>query len=183
MAGVELHTPRLLVRTFRRSDIDRMLPLISAKEIAATTLRIPHPYTRDDAEQFLTYVEQEGGKGLAHRFAIVEKSSNDYCGNVGLHIEPEHSRAELGYWIGLPYWGRGYATEAAQAVVAYGFRELRLNRIFATVFAGNAASRRVAQKAGLRYEGLMHQHVKKWGKYVDVEIYGALSSDLLPWNQ
>ena len=154
-----------------------MLPLISAREIAATTLRIPHPYTRKEAEEYFDAMQAEAAKGKMLRLSIFIASGDEYCGSVGMHIEREHGRAEIGYWIGVPYWGRGYASEAAQAAVAHGFGELGLNRIYATVFGGNTASRRVAEKAGMKYEGCMPQHVNKWGRYLDVEIYGVLAAN------
>ena len=174
-AGREIRTTRLVLRPLDRAHLDHMLPLISAREIAATTLRIPHPYTRQDAEQYFEVMEAEIEKGKMLRLSIFVASSDEYCGSVGLHIEREHERAEMGYWIGVPYWGRGYASEATQATVAYGFRELGLNRIYATVFEGNTASRRVAEKAGMSYEGCMRQHVNKWGRFLDVEMYGVLA--------
>ncbi len=173
-----VRTRRLILRPLERAHLDQMLPLISAREVAATTLRIPHPYTRQDADQYFEAMEAEIEKGKMLRRSIFIASSNEYCGSVGLHIEREHGRAELGYWIGVPYWSRGYASEAAHAIVEYGFSELRLNRIYATVFAGNAASRRVAEKAGMRFEGCMRQHVSKWGKFLDMEVYGVLAADL-----
>ena len=173
----DIRTCRLVLRPLQRAHLDQMLPLISAREIAATTLRIPHPYTRQDAEQYFEAMEAEIDKGKMLRRSVFVASSDEYCGSVGLNIEREHGRAELGYWIGVPYWGRGYATEAAQAIVEYGFSELRLNRIYATVFAGNRASRRVAEKAGMRYEGCMRQHVSKWGKFLDIEVYGVLATN------
>jgi len=177
-ATVELRTPRLFLCSLRHSHLDSMLPLISAKEVAATTLRIPHPYTRDDAEKYFASMEPEVDKGKMLRMSIFVEFSGEYCGSIGLHIEREHGRAELGYWIGVPFWGHGYASEAASAIVAYGIQTLGLNRIFATVFAGNTASRRVAEKSGMKYEGCMRQHVNKWGKYLDVEIYAVLASEL-----
>ncbi len=177
-AGPELQTARLCLRPLSRAHLESMLPLISAREIAATTLRIPHPYTREDAEQYFSSMEKLIDEGVMLRRSIFIRSSDEYCGSVGLHVEKDHGRAEMGYWIGVPYWGRGYASEAARAVVEYGLRELGLNRIYATVFAGNTASRRVAEKAGMRYEGCMKQHVKKWGEYRDLEIYAVLAADI-----
>lgn len=173
----DIRTGRLVLRPLQRAHLDQMLPLISVREIAATTLRIPHPYTRKDAEQYFEAMEAEIDKGKMLRRSVFLASSDEYCGSVGLNIEREHGRAELGYRIGVPYWDRGYASEAAQATVEYGFSELRLNRIYATVFAGNTASRRVAEKAGMRYEGCKRQHVSKWGKFLDVELYGVLATD------
>ena len=177
-AGPDLQTARLSLKPLTRAHFESMLSLISDREIAATTLRIPHPYTRDDAEQYFASMEKLIDEGTMLRRSIFIRSLDEYCGSVGLHIEKDHDRAEMGYWIGVPYWGRGYASEAARAMVDYGFRELGLNRIYATVFAGNTASRRVAEKAGMRYEGCMKQHVKKWGEYKDLEIYAILAADM-----
>ena len=83
-------------------------------------------------------------------------------------------RAELGYWIGKPYWGQGYCTEAARATLDFGFEQLGLNRIFAHHFARNPASGRVMQKIGMTREGRLRQHVKKWDAFEDLELYGIL---------
>ena len=145
-AGPELRTSRLILRPIDRSHLELMLPLISAREIAATTLRIPHPYTQKDADEYFAAMEVLVEKGVMLRRSIFLVDTDEYCGSVGLHIERDHDRAEMGYWIGVPYWGRGIASEAAEAIVRYGFTDLNLNRIYATVFAGNVASRRVAEK-------------------------------------
>src|SRR5512143_750062 len=170
----ELLTERLLLRDFRRADTADIVRLAGAREVAATTLRIPHPYTEADAEQFLK-MRQESRFG--HSFAITLRSTGELCGGVGLHADAVHPRAELGYWIGVPYWGRGYATEAARAVVDFGFRELKLSRIFAHHFAGNDASARVLQKIGMKHEGRSRQHVEKWGRLLDLENYGILRAE------
>jgi [ribosomal protein S5]-alanine N-acetyltransferase len=98
-------------------------------------------------------------------------------GAVGLRINPEHRHAEIGYWIGRPYWGHGYASEAATVVVGYGFEQLGLNRIFAKHFATNPASGRVMQKIGMRYEGRNRGHILKWGEFLDDEVYGVLADE------
>ena len=92
-------------------------------------------------------------------------------------IEPDHRHAELGYWIGVPFWKSGYATEAARAVVNHGFNTLGLHRIFATHFRDNLASARVLTKIGMRHEGCQRAHILKWGEFLDVEMYGMLASD------
>jgi RimJ/RimL family protein N-acetyltransferase len=83
----------------------------------------------------------------------------------------------LGYWIGVPYWGNGYATEAGRAVLDHGFGELGLNRVYAHCFARNPASRRVLEKLGMRHEGTRRRHTLKWGEYLDEEEFGILASD------
>jgi RimJ/RimL family protein N-acetyltransferase len=97
---------------------------------------------------------------------------------VGLRVEPDHRRAELGYWIGVPYWGKGYATEAARALVQYGFETLQLHRIFASHFANNSVSAKVLRKIGMRHEGRQRGHILKWGEFLDIEMYGMVGSDV-----
>jgi RimJ/RimL family protein N-acetyltransferase len=99
---------------------------------------------------------------------------------VGLHIEAAHARAELGFWIGVPYWGRGYATEAARAVVKYAFETRKLHRIYASHFRDNLASKRVLLKLGMRYEGRARHHIQKWGRFIDLENYGLLAEEHRP---
>ncbi|MGO4371700.1 GNAT family N-acetyltransferase, partial [Paenibacillus sp. MCAF20] len=88
-----------------------------------------------------------------------------------------HNRAELAYWMGKPYWGLGYATEAARRVVQFGFEELALNRIHAAAMTRNPASYNVMIKAGMKYEGTFPQHIKKWEQYEDLVFYGLNRSD------
>lgn len=171
---IELHTPRLVLRTYTRHDIPALLPLIGAREIAATTLRIPHPYTQKDAEDLLRRSREEND---TVRLAILLEKSRTFIGGVGLRLEPDHHRGELGYWIGVPYWGNGYATEAARALLQYGFEELKLHRIYAEHYSGNPASGKILANLGMRQEGCLRQHILKWGEYRDSNVYGILQSE------
>jgi len=173
MTPFVIQTSRLELRRLAESDIPELLPLIGAREVFETTLRIPHPYEERHAREFLASPAKE--KEL--RLIIRIRSDSKLCGGIGLHPENEHNRAELGYWIGVPFWGNGYATEAAQAVVRYGFETLKINRIFAAHFAGNDASGNVLRKLGMRYEGRMRQAVMKCGKFIDLERYAILRED------
>jgi RimJ/RimL family protein N-acetyltransferase len=177
MVFTTLQTERLTLRAYVLSDIPALVPLIGAREVAATTLRIPHPYTESDARDFIARVQEDLSNGGSLPLAIVVSESGALCGGVRLRIEPDHRRAELGYWIGVPYWGNGYATEAASAVVKYGFGTLGLHRIFANHFANNPASARVLTKIGMRHEGSLRAHVLKWGEFLDLEMYGLLASE------
>jgi len=178
MLFTPLQTERLTLRAYTHSDIPALLPLIGAREVAATTLRIPHPYSESDARDFIAGTQEEFSNGSGLRLGIVVRDSDTLSGGVGLRIEPDQLRAELGYWIGVPYWGNGYATEAARIVVKYGFETLRLHRIFASHFANNPASARVLRKIGMRHEGCLRAHVLKWGEFLDLEMYGMLASDV-----
>jgi RimJ/RimL family protein N-acetyltransferase len=98
-------------------------------------------------------------------------------GSISLHISQQDARAEVGWWIGVPYWNRGYCTEAARALLGYGFETLDLNRIQGRHLARNPASGRVMIKIGMRYEGTMRQAVCKWGVFEDVVLYAILKSE------
>lgn len=174
---VVLHTARLLLRPLRRDDIPALLPLIGAREVAATTLRIPHPYTPADADRFLEYTDQVWEKGEGARFGVFLRDGERLLGGIGLQANREHRHAELGYWIGVPFWGQGYCTEAVRELLKYGFEVLELQRIFATHFVNNPASGRILQKLGMQHEGTLRRHILKWGEYLDVELYALLASD------
>ncbi len=92
-------------------------------------------------------------------------------------LTPEFQLAEMGYWIGVPFWGRGYCTEAAQRVIEYGFEDLNLNRIQGTHYTDNPASGRVMVKLGMAYEGCRRQHTRKDGAFKDINLYGLLRQD------
>jgi RimJ/RimL family protein N-acetyltransferase len=176
-APQELRTARLLLRSLEREDVPALVRLAGAKEIAATTLNIPHPYTENDARSFVAKASEEFGAGNSIAYAISIAPSRELCGAVGLNIAETHSRAELGYWIGVPFWHRGFATEAALAALAFGFDTLRLHRIYAHHFSGNTASQRVLEKIGMRHEGRSRAHIRKWDEFIDVENYGLLAEE------
>lgn len=165
-----LETARLKLRPYRETDIPELLPLIGTREVAATTLRIAHPYTEQDAKDFLALSREPGKIWLA----ITLRSDGRQIGGAGLRVDDQHQHAELGYWLGAPYWGQGYATEAAREMMRYGFEELRLHRIVASHFKHNAASGRILTKLGMRHEGCHREHLRKWDQFVDSELYGIL---------
>ncbi len=172
-----LTTKRLRLRPFTLLDAPAIQRLAGAPEIAATTLRIPHPYPEGLAEAWV--LSHRGGyeRGEELTLAITRLEDEALLGAIGLAIAAQDARAELGYWIGVPYWGQGYATEAAAALLAYGFQALGLARIHACHFAGNTASGRVLQKIGMTHEGRQRQHVLKDGQPQDLELYGILREE------
>lgn len=163
-----LKTARLVLRPFELADVPRVQELASAREVALNTLSIPHPYPAGAAEQWIASHDRET------TFAI---DDGELVGACGLVVKRDDDVAEIGYWIGVPYWGRGYATEAAAAVIRYGFEQLNLNRIYAAHFARNPQSGNVLRKLGMRHEGTLRQHHKKWGEYQDAEMYAILRQD------
>ncbi len=171
-----LETARLTLRPYTDSDIAELVPLIGTREVAATTLRIPHPYNEQDARQFLATIDVGGEV----RMAVTLRADRRLIGGVGLRIDELHQHAELGYWLGVPYWGMGYATEAAREMLRYGFEGLRLHRIFASHFKHNPASGRILTKLGMRYEGCQREHIHKWDQLIDSELFGMLRQE---WEQ
>jgi RimJ/RimL family protein N-acetyltransferase len=175
-----LRTPRLTLGALTPADAPTLVSLAGAFEIADTTATIPHPYTPDAARSFLALDAAECAAGHAVRFAV-RLDGNGLIGVVGLQqIVRDRLRAELGYWIGVPWWGRGFATEAARAVVRYGFDELGLHKIHAHYLARNPASGTVLDRVGMQREGLLREEVLKWGRYEDVILCGMLRTDTRP---
>lgn len=176
-APQELRTRRLLLRSIERDDLPAIVSLAGAREIATTTANIPHPYTETDAQSFLAHAEDDFRAGRSVTFVVTLLQGGELSGAVGLVITSAQESAELGYWIGLPYWGQGFATEAATSAVAFGFETLRLNRIQASHFAGNTASQRVLEKIGMHHESSSRLWIRRRNRSINVEIYGLLASE------
>lgn len=171
-----IRTQRLLLRPFRPEDAPAVQRFAGAREIADTTLNIPHPYTDGMAEEWIGTHAGAWERNEMATFAVTT-TGDGLVGAVSLRLRPEHRRAELGYWIGVPFWGRGYATEAARALVRFGFDTLDLNRIHATHFTRNPASGAVLRKIGMRHEGTLRQHVRKWNQAEDLALYAILRQE------
>lgn len=148
-------------------------------KIAETTLNIPHPYEDGMAEAWIGTHRETFKEGKGVTYAIVNKSTNDLIGAIGLMINPSHRKAELGYWIGLPYWSKGYCTEASLPLIDYGFNELDLNKINSRALVTNTASWTVMEKIGMLYEGTLRQDVMKNGVAYDLKSYAILKDDYL----
>ena len=168
-----LRTERLVLRPFTPDDAPAVQTLCGEYEIALNTLLIPHPYPDGMAEQWIDTHREDFENGRLLTLAI---DDGQLAGAVGLVFKGD-AIAELGYWVGKPFWGRGYASEAAREMVRYGFETCRLHRIFAMHFSRNPASGRVLRNAGMQYEGKLRQHLKKWDEYLDIEAYGILATE------
>jgi RimJ/RimL family protein N-acetyltransferase len=171
-----LTTERLVLRPFGRRDAPLVQRYAGERAIAATTLNIPHPYLDGMAESWIATHSAAWSERRLATFAIAT-GTEPLVGAVALEIVEAHRRAELGYWIAIPFWGRGYATEAARAAVRFAFGELDLERVCAFYLAGNPASGRVLAKVGFRPEGRLRRHVVKWNRVEDLEVVGLLRSE------
>lgn len=173
-----LTTDRLVLRPLDAQDAPRLVELLNAREIYDTTLEIPVPYTLADAETWIKLASDLNDRSEAVNFSIRLRAQDELIGGIGLRaFVPEHGRAELGYWIGVPYWNHGYMTEAVEAVIDYGFQELGLHRIWAGHMVGNEASGRVQAKAGMTREGVLRHQYCKNGTWVDDVVYAILRDE------
>lgn len=171
-----LESERLILRPFSLDDVDRVAELAGASVVADATLHVPHPYHPDNARSWISTHAENADRGTNFELAITLRDGT-LIGAMSIRPNKRDSRGEIGYWIGVAYWGQGYATEAGRAVLRFGFETLKLNRIYAMHFARNPASGRVMQKLGMTHEGCQRQHVRKGDRYEDAVLYGILREE------
>jgi ribosomal-protein-alanine N-acetyltransferase len=162
------------VRSWKASDISSIVRHANNQKIAANLRdRFPHPYTERDARAFLRHVLHSAPETL---FAIT--FDGEAIGGIGFMLQADVERvsAEIGYWLGETFWGRGIATEALMAVTRYAFEEHELTRLFALPFATNAASCRVLEKAGYVLEGRLRRSAIKNGVIQDQLQYAYVAA-------
>lgn len=165
---------RVVLRAFALSDADRVQQLAGDEMVAATTRNIPHPYKDGMADEWISMHQSlhKNGNGLV--YAITHRQKKHLMGAVSLmSIEKQH-QAELGYWLGTEYWGKGYTTEAAGLLIEHAFSQLGLIRIYAHCMAGNRASARILTKIGMEHEGTRKLHIRKGNFFDDQEEFGLL---------
>jgi ribosomal-protein-alanine N-acetyltransferase len=132
----------------------------------------PHPYTIADARFFLELVEHNK---VGHVFAIYDRETFVGVGSIVPQADVYRHSAEIGYWLGEPFWNKGYATETVKLLTQYAFEQLNLVRVYAGVFAGNIASMKVLEKAGYQLEAVLQSSVTKYGKLLDQHLYSILA--------
>lgn len=172
-----LETARLILRPFVAADTTLVQTFAGAREIADTTLAIPHPYPDGAAAAWIATHQPAWEAGTSVTYAITFQDTGSLIGAVGVTIVKAHALAELGYWVAVPYWNHGYCTEAARAVVTFGFDALGLHRIQARHLTRNPPSGRVMQKIGMRQEGVLRHAIRKWDRFEDVALYGLLDAE------
>jgi RimJ/RimL family protein N-acetyltransferase len=162
------------------ADKPALLEHLRTREIHDTTLTIPYPYSKADADWWIKKrIEQARKQGKELTFAM--RDAGKLIGVVGadnLEAGTAAHRAEVGYWLAKPYWGQGLTTDAVRAFVSYAFTELQVLRLTAQVFEFNIASARVLEKNGFTLEGRLRKHLCKDGQLIDVRFYGLLKDEL-----
>jgi 8-oxo-dGTP diphosphatase len=144
-------TQRLALRLLRPADAPAIQSYVSDPAVALMTARIPHPYPEGAAAEFIAEMAKDVATGRRLICAVATQDDDAVVGAIELNPNAVTRQAELGYWIGKPFWGRGYATEAGAAMLALGFRELGLRRIMARALEANPASIRVQEHLGFSF--------------------------------
>ena len=150
-----IETDRLRMRTLRGDDLTDLVVLINNWEVARWVSSVPHPYTKTDGRAWIARVQQDHATGRPLRFAIALRECDRLIGGIGLDgsTGDESEEPALGYWVGRPHWGNGYAREAVAAVIEYGLRTLRMATIRAYTDPSNVASQKVLLRCGLEQVG------------------------------
>jgi ribosomal-protein-alanine N-acetyltransferase len=171
-----IETERLILSQLKEEDIPFVTEYLQNKIYSDLTSNIPYPYTREDAEFWVKISKEAFEQNTGYTFAVRNKE-NQIIGAIGLH-DRDDDKAELGYWLGRLFWNKGYITEAASAIIDFGFKELDINKIYATYFLHNPASGRIMEKVGMEEEALLKQHLKKDGEYFDVMLHSVFKNKL-----
>ena len=177
MLDTHIETERLILRTFAPGDAAAVQSLAGHWEVYKNTRTIPHPYEDGMAEAWIAAHPEQLKQGTTIPLAITLKSSGELMGAISLKISKEDFRGELGYWLGMPFWGKGYCTEAARAMVNFGFQSLNLHKITAKHIESNPASGRVMIKLGMKLEGILLDEEYKVDQFHNLLVYGVINPD------
>lgn len=175
---MNLKLRRCSIRSWREADVSSLTVHANNRNIWRNLRdRFPHPYTRKDAEGWIAFASQSVPET---NFALVVEEVA--VGGIGLELQGDVFRrgAEVGYWLGEPYWGRGIATEALEAFSAWAFEQFDLVRLQALVFGWNGASARVLEKAGYAFEARLRMSIFKDEQFTDACLYARLRPSLPP---
>jgi diaminopimelate epimerase len=178
-----LTTRRLTLRPLAPGDAAAIQRLADNPRVSANLLTMPSPYTIPDAHRFIAMNQRSVHSGAWVNWALTRRPAGgeeEFLGVLGLRLERNQDRAEVGYWLGEAYWGQGLMPEAVRAVAGWAFANLGLNKLWAGRFAENPASGRVLEKAGFTLEGTLRGHLKRQGTYRDDVVYGLLRSEWTP---
>jgi ribosomal-protein-alanine N-acetyltransferase len=173
---MELDCGSCVVRSWRPGDAESLVRNANDRGIwLALRDRFPHPYTREDAEGWIQFATSQA-PGTAYAIDV----GGEAVGGIGLQLRTDIERcsAEIGYWLGREYWGRGMVTAALRKVTAFALQTFSLTRVYALPFADNAASIRVLEKAGYICEGRLRRSAIKDGVVKDQVLYALTDEDL-----
>lgn len=159
----------ITLRPWHLDDVSDLVALANNKNIAQFMADVfPHPYTIENGKTFIAFASSNPNSKI---FAIIV--NNKPVGSIGLHLQTDilKKNAEIGYWIGEAYWGKGIVTKAIPQMIDYGFIHMDIVRIFARIFGTNKASQKVVEKCGFILEGKYEKTIFKNNQFLDELIY------------
>ncbi len=168
---------KCVLRKWEKSDLESLVKHANNYKIARNMRDLfPHPYTLNDGQ---VWIKIANSNEFGHYFAIT--INDEAVGSIGLTIGTDIERisAEVGYWLGEEYWGKGITSSALKCLTDYGFNDLGLERIFSVPLEENIASRRVLEKNGFKLEGIMRNSVIKFDKIHNQALYSIIRHDLV----
>jgi ribosomal-protein-alanine N-acetyltransferase len=175
-----LQTDRLILNSFTETDAINVAKLAGDKRVVEMTASLPYPYEVPLAVSWIKSHPEKLEQDLDYIFAIRLKSNSQLIGCINIGLNEKHDRGYVGYWIGYDYWSNGFCTEALQAIIKFGFEEIKVNKIWAEHKTFNIGSERVMEKAGMRHEGIMRSHYKQNdGEYLDMSVKSILRSEYM----
>ncbi len=170
----ELRTERLALDQPKWEDVPVIVSHADNIKIVENTRTMPHPYREEDAISWIQMVNQGFKDKDQYIFAVRLNLDNSFIGGIGLTLNVQNNRAELGYWIAEPFWNQGFATEAVEAILKFGFETLGLNKIIAVYLTTNSASGKVMVKNGMVKEAELKDHDVKRDHTIDDNVYVSL---------
>lgn len=167
-------TKKFTLRKATMKDAQSIAKYANNKKIADNLTTLPSPYSLKDAREYIKRCQKRYKQKEPDSFNLGIEINKEIVGMIGVHeIKHEH-KAEIGYWLGEPFWGKGIMSRAVKLSAKECVRRFKLKRLEAHVFSYNKASARVLEKNGFKYEGLLKKYHKKGSKYIDAYIYALV---------
>ncbi|MBI4117776.1 MAG: GNAT family N-acetyltransferase [Parcubacteria group bacterium] len=168
------------LRKLKKSDAASLFRHAHDFDIAKYT-SLPHPYTLQNAEDFIKKTYRKIRNKESIELGIEWKATREIIGMMSfVNIDFENKNAEIGYWVAKKYWGRNIMKEAVNLILNFGFQELKFVRIYAKVMHPNIASSKLLEKSGFQYEGRMRQVIFRHENWMDEFIYSILNTEFKP---
>lgn len=172
-----LQTERLMLNRLELSDVPNITLHCSNPKVNRYLLTVPNPYFEQDAIWWIKNSRKKFEEGIQYNFAIRLEEGSNLIGTIGLIVDKNNRKANLGYWLGEEYWNKGFMTEAIKATIKFAFKDLNLNKVYASHFERNAASGKAMQKAGMQKEGFLKAEFCKDNEVINAYRYAVVNNE------
>jgi len=166
---------RFILRRLKMSDAESIVKYANDKLVAKNLARLPHPYTIGDARAWLKKKQNQYKQKNPTEFVFAIEIENEAVGSIGFNNITVGHKAEMGYWIGRKYWGKGLMTEVVKNASRYAFKVFKLRRLQTYTYPSNKASKRVLEKNNFKFEGVLKKGIRKEDMFFDAHIFAKVS--------